>query len=103
MAFIDLTTIALEDFRPGVKSAARIGQGLIMAVMTIEGGLSDAGHEHPFDQCGLVIEGRFKLTIGDETQDLGPGQGYFIPAGVLHSWSVAEGRVKILDVSAKAG
>lgn len=90
----------LKDFRPGIKSFARVGEQLTLAVMTIESGMRDEGHAHPFDQCGIVLEGVFFLTIGGEARTLGPGQGYFVPAGVPHAWSVEAGPVKMLDVSA---
>jgi quercetin dioxygenase-like cupin family protein len=70
-----------------------------LAVMTIEAGLEDPGHSHPFDQCGWVLEGHFRLTIGEESQILGPGQGYFIPADTAHSWAVSDKTVRLVDVA----
>ena len=35
-------------------------------------------------QWGIVVEGEMELTIGDETRRYGPGDSYFIPAGVEH-------------------
>ncbi len=101
MPFLDFSVLDLKDFRPGIKSWAQIGEYLIMAVMTIDAGQEDPGHFHPFDQSGLVLEGNFYLTIGEEQQSLGPGQGYFIPAGIRHAWSVKAGPVKIVDISSK--
>jgi quercetin dioxygenase-like cupin family protein len=101
MPFIDIPSLELKDFRPGIKSWAQIGEQQIMAIMTIEVGMEDAGHSHPFEQSGMVLEGVFKLTIAGETKSLGPGQGYFIPAGIHHGWSVTAGPVKIMDISSK--
>jgi quercetin dioxygenase-like cupin family protein len=101
MPFIDLSSLELKDFRPGVKSWAHLGEHLIMAVMTIEEEKVDSGHTHPYEQAGVVLEGIFTLTLNGETKPLGPGQGYFIPAGIHHAWSITRGPVRILDVSAK--
>ncbi|MBI5583416.1 MAG: cupin domain-containing protein [Deltaproteobacteria bacterium] len=101
MPYFDFDHLALRDFRPGIKSVAHFGEQIILAVMHIDGGKADAGHAHPFEQCGLVLEGSFSMTIGEESRTLGPGQGYFVPAGVLHGWSTENGPVRILDVSAK--
>jgi len=101
MPFFDFSQLPLKDFRPGIKSFAQVGEQLILVVMTIESGMRDNGHAHPFDQCGLVLEGVFSLTIGVEARTLGPGQGYFVPAGIPHGWSAEAGPVKIMDVSAK--
>lgn len=102
MPFLDFSALDLKDFRPGIKSWAQIGESLIMAVMTIDPGREDPGHSHPFDQAGLVLKGNFYLTIGEEQQSVGPGQGYFIPAGVHHAWTVTDGQAEIVDFSAKA-
>jgi quercetin dioxygenase-like cupin family protein len=101
MPFIDFPSLDLKDFRPGIKSWAQIGEHLNMAIMTIEAGMEDDGHSHPFDQAGIVLEGSFSLFIGEDRKSLRPGQGYFIPAGTHHGWSVPDGPVKILDISAK--
>ncbi len=101
MGFFDPNELELADFRPGVKSWAHLGDQLTLAVMSLEPGLSDPGHEHPFEQAGLVLAGRFELTIGPETRTLSAGQGYLVPAGVRHGWRVIAGPVTVLDVSAR--
>lgn len=42
-------------------------------------------------QWGVVVAGSIELTIGAETKTYGPGQSYFIPAGVVHSARIAAG------------
>jgi quercetin dioxygenase-like cupin family protein len=101
MSFLDFFQIDLKDFRPGIKSWAHSGEHLTMAVMTIEAGMKDPGHSHGFDQSGIILEGAFYLTIGEEHGLLKPGQGYFIPAGIHHAWSATDGPVKIVDFSSK--
>jgi quercetin dioxygenase-like cupin family protein len=101
MPFLDFSRMPLEDFRPGIKSAVQFGEQLLLAVMTLEAGLKDPGHVHPFDQCGVILKGSFLLTIAEESRSLGPGEGYFIPAGIFHSWSVPSGPVTVVDVSPK--
>jgi len=41
-------------------------------------------HSHG-EQWGIVVEGRMKLTIAGRTRVCGPGDSYYIPAGVEHS------------------
>jgi quercetin dioxygenase-like cupin family protein len=102
MPFLDFLQVPLQEFRPGIKSFAHFGEQLLLAVMTIEAGRKDPGHAHPFDQCGWVLEGRFLLTIGEESQFLGPGQGYFIPANTHHAWAVSDKTVRVVDVTKKS-
>jgi quercetin dioxygenase-like cupin family protein len=93
--------LALEDFRPGIRSIAALGDRLVMACMEIAGGKEDPGHEHSFDQCGIVTEGEIEMFIGDERRVLKAMDSYFIPAGVIHGWKTISGPVRILDVCSK--
>ena len=101
MAFWDLKEIELAEFRPGIMSKAEIGATLIMVCMEIGPGKEDPGHEHPFDQCGLVLEGRIEMFAGDEKKVLAAGETYFLPANVRHGWKTFDAVVKVLDVSSK--
>lgn len=102
MAFWDdLRGLELTQFRPGVLSRAELGQGLVMACLEIAPGLADQGHEHAFEQCGVLLSGRIEMFIGDERRLLAPGEAYFIPAGVRHGWRTLEEPARLLDVCAK--
>lgn len=102
MAFWEgVNGLELREFRPGVRSLAELGVGLNMVCMEIGPGLEDAGHEHPFEQCGVVTQGRIEMFVGDERRVLGPMDAYFIPAGARHGWKTLEAPVKVFDVSGK--
>ena len=101
MAFWNLETLELEAFKPGIMSKAEIGQNLIMVCMEIEAGKEDAGHKHPFDQCGIILEGPIEMFVGDEFKLLNANESYFIPSGKQHGWKTFDRPVKILDVSLK--
>jgi quercetin dioxygenase-like cupin family protein len=96
-----VNNLSLQDFRPGIKSKAEIGDRLIMVLMEIGPDKEDTGHQHPFEQCGIVTEGEIEMFVGDEHQILKPMDAYFIPAGALHGWKTFGASVKILDVSVK--
>jgi quercetin dioxygenase-like cupin family protein len=101
MAFWDLLTLQLEEFRPGILSKAEIGENLIMVCMRIDPGKEDSGHTHPFDQCGIVLEGQIEMFSGQNRQLLKANECYFIPSGEYHGWKTFDEPVKILDVSLK--
>ena len=101
MAFWNVHTLLLEEFRPGIMSKAIEGEDLIMVCMQIDPGLEDTGHEHAFDQCGIVLEGQIEMFIDLERQLLKANECYFIPAGVRHGWKTFSEPVKMLDVSLK--
>ena len=101
MAFWNLGTLALEEFRPGIMSKAKIGDDLIMVCMEIGAEKEDAGHKHPFDQCGMVLEGQIEMFIGEKRKLLNPNESYFIPSGEEHGWKTFDRPVRILDISLK--
>ncbi len=101
MAFWDLDTLELEEFRPGIRSKAEVGNNLIMVCMEIEAGKEDTGHKHPFDQCGIVLEGQMEIFMGEERKVLNPNESYFIRSGEQHAWKTFDNPVKILDISLK--
>jgi len=103
MSFWDLKTLKLDAFRPGIWSKLESGKNLTMAVMEIAPNKEGVAHDHPFDQCGIVIEGEIEMSVGDEKKLLRSMETYFIRAGVKHNWKTAAVAVKILDVVVKQG
>lgn len=103
MSFWNLGTLNLEPFRPGIMSKAQIGGNLIMVCMQIDQGKEDTGHEHPFDQCGIVLEGNIEMFVDQERRVLNANECYFIPSGHRHGWKTFDQPVRILDISAKRG
>jgi quercetin dioxygenase-like cupin family protein len=59
-----------------------------------EGGIG-ALHNHPHVQSTYVKSGRFAFTVGDETFDLGPGDGSVIPSTVRHGCHALEDDILI--------
>lgn len=48
---------------------------------------ADTGTEmlaHPGEEAGVVIEGQISVTVGEETQVLGPGDAYQFPSTLPH-------------------
>lgn len=101
MTFWKLDALQLEEFRPGIMSKAAVGNDLVMACMVIGPHMQDAGHEHPADQCGIVLEGKIEMFVGQERRLLGADECYFIPSGIRHGWKTFDGPAKILDFSSK--
>lgn len=101
MSFWDLPTLKLEAFKPGIMSKAHIGDNLIMVCMEIDSYKEDTGHKHPFDQCGIVLDGQIEMFIGDERKLLNSNKSYFIPSGVRHGWKTFDKPAKLLDISLK--
>ena len=101
MGFWDIKTLKLDEFRPGIRSKIESGSNLTMAFMEISPNKEGVAHDHPFDQCGVVIEGEIEMSVGEEKKLLRPMETYFIPAGVKHNWKTMSITAKILDIVVK--
>jgi quercetin dioxygenase-like cupin family protein len=103
MGFWDLKILKLDEFRPGILSKVESGKNLTMAVMEIAPNKEGNAHDHPFDQCGIVIEGEIEMSLDKEKKLLKPMETYFIPAGIKHNWKTMSLSAKILDIVVKQG
>jgi len=101
MGFWNLQTLRLHEFRPGIRSELESGSNLTMAFMEISPNKEGAAHDHPFDQCGIVVGGEIEMSVGEEKRLLKPMETYFIPAGLKHNWKTSGSTAKIIDVVAK--
>jgi quercetin dioxygenase-like cupin family protein len=73
-------------------------EGYEVAVYAYREGTVFPPHEHPQDKCDAVIEGALRVTVGDATFDLGPGDRLYLPGGARHSAEVVgSGTVLSLD------
>ena len=103
MSFWDFKTLKWDEFRPGIWSKIESGTNLTMAFMEIAPNKEGVAHDHPFDQCGIVIEGEIEMSVGNEKKLLRPKETYFIPAGTKHNWKTTGLSAKILDFVGKQG
>jgi quercetin dioxygenase-like cupin family protein len=60
------------------------GDDIMIVQFRIAQGAEVPAHTHPHEQVGHVISGRMLFRIGDEVRELGPGEGYSVPGGVVH-------------------
>jgi len=41
-------------------------------------------HSHPHEQISVMLQGRMRLTVGEEVGEIGPGDMWYAPANVPH-------------------
>lgn len=68
----------------------------------IEKGKGALPHAHPgIEQACYLLEGRARVVVGSETDELGPGDACFFPAGVPHVFTVTSDQpAKVLVIYA---
>jgi quercetin dioxygenase-like cupin family protein len=70
---------------PGVRRRVlSCGDEVMVVQFRIAAGSEVPAHTHPHEQVGHVVAGRMRFRIGDDVRELGPGDGYSVPGGVVH-------------------
>jgi quercetin dioxygenase-like cupin family protein len=68
--------------------AALQGEGLVTAWWSEIPGTRVPQHEHPFPEARWVLSGFLRVTVGDQTVELGPGDRLDLPPGTAHGIEV---------------
>ncbi len=71
------------------------GEKTLLCEFRLERGGVFPSHKHPHEQTGYLVSGRIKLSIGDETFDVEPGDSWCIPGDVEHAAEVLEDSVGV--------
>lgn len=74
---------------------------IMMVKVDFDQGAVGAPHAHPHSQSSLIERGVFEVTVGDETEVLNAGEGFFVPSGVEHGVRAVEAGT-IVDVFSPA-
>lgn len=81
---------------PGIsRKTLSHGDATLLTEFRLLAGFPLPVHDHPQEQTGYLVSGRLRLTIGDEAQEIGPGDSWSIPGGVAHGAEVLEDAVAI--------
>ena len=78
------------EYFPDSKVRVKLATGDNMQLIWAEfqpGGRYDL-HSHAREQFSLMISGRMKLTVGDETREIGPGEMWHAPSNVMHGGEI---------------
>jgi quercetin dioxygenase-like cupin family protein len=70
--------------------AGHRGQALEVSRISFDKGHGADVHQHPEEQVMYVLSGRLRVTCGDETYEVGPGQATFNPSNVPHGVTALE-------------
>jgi quercetin dioxygenase-like cupin family protein len=84
------------DALPGIRrKTLSYGASTLMSEFRLRAGSPLPSHEHPQEQTGYLVSGRLRLTIGEETREVGPGDSWSIPGGVPHGAETLEDSVAV--------
>lgn len=95
--FHEIMTIAPREIIKGYKGRFIHTGNMTIAFWEVEAGATIPLHHHIHEQVCHVLEGKFKLSVGDECRELEPGVVATIPPGTPHS-GTAVTDCKLLDI-----
>lgn len=95
-SFADIPT---KEIAPGFFSKLIHTETNTLNFIDVKAGCSVPQHRHLHEQCAFVTEGRFEMTIGDNTRILEPGVFCIIPPNTIHSGKALTD-CKLIDVLA---
>ena len=84
MSFHEIASLRFKQTQLGAELRTMHTGTMTFAYWTMKGGIDFAMHQHPHEQVAHVLEGKFELTVGNETMVLEPGKVAVIPGGVMH-------------------
>lgn len=71
------------------------GTKTLLAEFRLERGAQLPRHAHPHEQTGYLVSGRIRLSIGEDTFDVEPGDSWCIPGNLEHGAEVLENAVAV--------
>lgn len=97
MSFPDPAAFKERHIGTGITIRVVSGEKIMFSFLQFDAGGVIESHSHPHEQMGLVLEGEFELTIGDETKVVRAGDVYVIHGNVPHRGASKAG-ARTLDV-----
>ena len=96
--FICTSNLRKREIAHGMNITVAWGERLMMSFVELAPHTVIPRHSHPHEQMGMVLEGEFELSIGDESRLVQEGDVYLVPSGVEHSARVLECQSRALDI-----
>jgi quercetin dioxygenase-like cupin family protein len=96
--FCDIENREAREIVPGVKIRTFWQNEMLLSVVDLAANSVVPLHNHPHEQAGTVLSGRFKMTIDGESRWIEQGDTYIIPGGIDHMAEVGDEPAKALDI-----
>jgi len=95
--FLSIPAVATFDSDKATKADLVRGQHLFVGLNCFEPGQSQKVHVHAgADKFYLVMTGKARMTVGEETREVGPGTVVWAPADLPHGVAQALERTVML-------
>ena len=94
--FYKVNESGYKQVLPGIRLKTLVyGEKTLFSEFKMEANSVLSQHSHPHEQTGYLVEGRIRLTIGQQTFEVSPGDSWCIPGNIDHSAEILEKSVAI--------
>ncbi len=84
--FGNFTDERFNEVLPGIKIKTLVhGEKTLMTKFIMKSGSTLPRHSHPYEQTGYLLKGKIKLSIGENSFEVQPGDSWCIESGMEHS------------------
>jgi quercetin dioxygenase-like cupin family protein len=95
--FQQFADVPVKELFPGFRFQLIHTDINTYSFVSVDAGSTLPIHNHIHEQSSFVLEGKFEMTVGNETQVLEPGRFTLIPSKVPHG-GTAITDCKLLDI-----
>ena len=96
--FLSSDDAVLREISPGVSLRTMWGDKIMMSLVELDANSEVPLHSHPNEQAGLVLDGEFEFTVGEERKIVKKGEFYIIPGGIEHKVVAGQMPSRALDI-----
>ncbi len=85
-----------RQLAPGVRvKTLTYGEKTLCVEFRLDQGSTLTRHAHPHEQTGYLVSGHIRLTVGPDTLDALPGDGWCIPGNAEHGAQILADSVAV--------
>lgn len=89
MNFFDISKLPVQELAPGTDVRLINTDNMTVSFWNITAGTVVPPHQHVHESLLILLEGRIKMTIGEETKELESGMSAFVPSNVMHQAEIS--------------
>ena len=94
----DWKTVPVEKVSDGIERQMVVGQKIMICRFRFDPFVVTPAHRHPYEQMTLVMQGKVKFIIEDDTRIVSAGDVLHFPSNHWHGATMLDEEVVLIDV-----
>ena len=94
----DWKAIPVENIAEGIDRQMVVGQDIMICKLRFDPFVVTPAHSHPHEQMTLVMQGKVKFILGNETQIVAAGDVLHFPSNHWHGATMLDEEVILIDI-----